>query len=113
MRRSFTAAVSTMPTSPIPPKVAQKSSAFSSRLARRTSPFASRSVNASTEAANDPWAWWALPWMSLAMHPPTVTNFVPGVIMGKKPRGAKSSMMRARLTPDSQVRVPVASSKPR
>ena len=60
-----------------------------------------------------PWTWCALPWTSLAMQPPTVTYFVPGVIMGNQPRGAKSWMISARLVPASHVSVPVASSNAR
>ena len=36
---------------------------------------------------NDPSTWWFLPWMSLAMAPPTVTKRVPGDTGTKKPRG--------------------------
>ena len=92
----------------MPPNVAQKRSAFSSRLARTTSPLASSTVIASTQVLKQPWAWWALPCTSLAMQPPTVTNLVPGVIIGNQPRGAKSSMICSRLTPASQVRTPAA-----
>jgi sorbitol-specific phosphotransferase system component IIBC len=97
----------------MPPNVAQNSSAFSSRLARTVSPLASSTVSASTQALKAPWTWCALPWTSLAMHPPTVTNFVPGVIMGNQPRGVKSAMSCARLTPASQVKMPVPSSNAR
>jgi len=97
----------------MPPNVAQKRSACSSRLERTISPLASSTVMASTQALNAPCAWCALPWMSFAMQPPTVTNFVPGVIMGNQPRGPKSWMICERLTPASQVSVPVASSNAR
>ena len=36
---------------------------------------------------NEPSTWWFLPWMSLAIAPPMVTNRVPGVTGTKKPRG--------------------------
>ena len=66
-----------------------------------------------TEALKQPCTWCALPCTSLAMQPPTVTYLVPGVIVGNQPRGAKSAMIWARLTPASQVSVPVASSNAR
>ena len=97
----------------MPPKVAQKRSEFSVRLAVTTSPLARRTVIWSTHALKHPCAWWPLPWTSLAMQPPTVTNLVPGVTAGNQPRGAYVAMMSARLTPASQTSVPVVSSNPR
>ncbi len=82
-------------------------------MAVTTAPLASNTVSASTEALKHPWTWCALPCTSLAMQPPTVTNLVPGVIIGNQPRGAKLRMISSRLTPASQVKVPVASSKAR
>ena len=100
-----------MPVSPMPPIVAQKASAFSSREQWRRSPRAVSSWKSTRKAAIEPLSWWFLPWTSAAIAPPIVTFLVPGVTGKKKPRGRKCSMMSARLTADSQVRTPVSGSK--
>ena len=58
-----------------------------------------------------PATWWFLPWMSLAMAPPSVTYFVPGETGRKKPRGTAKSRICASVMPASAVRTPVAASK--
>ena len=52
-----------------------------------TVPSARSSDRRATLEPNEPSTWWFLPWMSLAMAPPTVTKRVPGVTGTKKPRG--------------------------
>jgi hypothetical protein len=106
-------ASSTTPVRPMPPKVAQNSDGRSLRLVCTSSPLASSIRMLCTQALKQPCTWWAFPCTSLAMAPPTVTYLVPGVIIGKKPRGAKSSMMAARLAPASTVSTPLTGSKPR
>ena len=54
---------------------------------------------------NDPSTWWFLPWMSLAMAPPTVTKRVPGETGTKKPRGTATRSRSSRLTPAGTVTV--------
>ena len=68
-----------MPVSPMPATVAQNSSASSpSGVSVRTWPSAvSRSID-TTWLPKLPALWWFLPWMSLAIAPPTVTWRVPG-----------------------------------
>ena len=80
-RRSV--ASSTIPVSPIPPTVAQnRSTRRVGRRRRRAEldhrPSASSSRKETTDEPNDPSRWWFLPWMSLAIAPPTVTSSVPG-----------------------------------
>ena len=48
---------------------------------------------------NEPSTWWFLPWMSLAIAPPTVTKRVPGVTGTKQPRGTSTRSSSSRLTP--------------
>ena len=68
-----------IPVSPMPPTVAQN------RSGSRSGPTSTTVVSASiirirrTWLPNDPSRWWFLPWMSLAIAPPIVTNRVPGV----------------------------------
>ena len=54
---------------------------------------------------NEPSTWWFLPWMSLAMAPPTVTKRVPGDTGTKKPRGTRTRSSSSRLTPAGTVAV--------
>jgi hypothetical protein len=67
-----TVASVTTPVSPIPPAVAQNSSASEVGVTS-TVPFGVCSVNERTWFVNVPSAWWFLPWMSAAIAPPTVT----------------------------------------
>ena len=59
---------------------------------------------------NEPSRWWFLPWMSLAIAPPTVTKRVPGVTGTNQPRGTMTPSSSSRLTPAGTVTVPAPSS---
>ena len=59
----------------------------------------------------EPSTWWFLPWMSLAMAPPMVTNLVPGVTGTKKPRGTMTCSSSSMLTPAPTVAHPAAGSR--
>ena len=100
-------ASTTIPVRPMPPTVAQNSSGCVDR--RRARP-ARRWRGAATGARrcrpNEPSTWWFLPWMSLAMAPPTVTNRVPGVTGTNQPRGTITRSSSSRLTPAGTVAVP-------
>ncbi len=91
---------------PIPPTVAQNSSRRSSGPVSTIEPSARSSVRRVTLDPNDPSTWWFLPWMSLAMAPPTVTKRVPGDTGTKKPRGTRTWSSSSRLTPAGTVAVP-------
>ena len=58
-----------------------------------------------------PAMWWFLPWMSLAMAPPSVTYLVPGETGRNQPRGTAKSRIWASVMPASAVRTPVEASK--
>ena len=53
-----------------------------------------------------PATWWFLPCTSLAMAPPTLTNFVPGVVGRNQPCGTAKSMISASVAPASQRMTP-------
>ncbi len=110
MRSSRTVASRMTPVSPMPPTVAQNSSGRRSGPSSTTEPSASSSDRRCTWLPNDPSTWWFLPWMSLAMAPPTVTKRVPGETGTKKPRGTATRSRSSRLTPAGTVTVPAASS---
>ena len=80
---------------------------------RTTVPSATITSIRSTNMPIDPCRWWFFPWTSAAMAPPTVTNFVPGVVGRNHPRGRKRAMISAKLTPASTSRSPDCESKPR
>ena len=66
------------PVRPIPPIVAHHRSGSDAAVITRTLPSASSISISLTWAPNVPSTWWPLPWTSLAIAPPTVTNRVPG-----------------------------------
>ena len=111
-RRSV--ASSTIPVSPIPPTVAQNSSTWPGSAAdgptSTTEPSASRSRSDSTDEPNEPSRWWFLPWMSLAMAPPTVTCIVPGRTETKNPWGNTRCSSSPRLIPAGTTTVPAPAS---
>ena len=67
----------------LPPIVAEKSCELSTADNRCSFPSERSSVRASTWEPKVPRRWWFLPWTSLAMAPPRVTNWVPGTTAGK------------------------------
>src|SRR6476661_4465342 len=91
-----------MPVSPLPPTVAQNSSASGPLgVSRRISPSAvSRSIDR-TWLPKLPALWWFLPWMSHAMAPPMVTCRVPGSTGTHSPSGSAARISWSRLTPAS------------
>src|SRR6185437_7632620 len=93
---------STIPVRPLPPTVAQNSSASSPSGAMvRTVPSAmSRSIDR-TWLPKLPALWWFLPWMSQAIAPPTVTCRVPGRTGTHSPSGSAARISWSRLTPAS------------
>ncbi len=99
-----------MPVRPIPPTVAQNSSGRSSGEVSTIEPSARSSRRPSTLDPNEPSRWWFLPWMSLAMAPPTVTKRVPGDTGTNRPRGTIARSSSSRLTPAGTVAVAAASS---
>ena len=99
-----------IPVRPIPPTVAQNRSVSCVGDSSRIVPSASSNDIRTTLDPNDPSRWWFLPWMSLAMAPPTVTNRVPGVTGTNQPRGTSTRSSSSRLTPAGTVTVPAASS---
>ena len=92
-----------IPVSPLPPTVAQNSSASSpSGVRRRICPSAvSRSMER-TWLPKLPALWWFLPWMSQAMAPPMVTCRVPGSTGTHSPNGSAAFISVSRLTPASR-----------
>ncbi len=86
-------------------------SAFWVGVQRRCVPSVRMSSNWVMWQPKVPAMWWFLPWMSLAIAPPRVTYFVPGVTGRKKPRGTAKSRIWARVIPASAVRRPVSGSK--
>ena len=66
---------------------------------------------ADTWLHHDPPLWWFLPWMSLAVAPPTVTKRVPGVTGTNQPWGTSQRMRSSRLVPARAVHVPVSRSR--
>ena len=93
------------PVRPIPPTVAQNSSGRTSGDVSTIDPSASSSRSRSTLEPNEPSTWWFLPWMSLAMAPPTVTKRVPGDTGTNRPRGTITRSSSSRLTPAGTVAV--------
>ena len=91
-----------MPVSPLPPTVAQNSSASApSGVSGRIWPSAvSRSIDR-TWLPKLPALWWFLPWMSQAMAPPMVTCRVPGSTGTHSPNGSAAFISVSRLTPAS------------
>ncbi len=83
---------------PMPPVVAQKTSGSRSRWMSSTSPVPVTSRKDCTLLPKVPSTWWPLPWMSLAIVPPTVTKRVPGVTRNQ-PRGMSHRMSESRLVP--------------
>jgi hypothetical protein len=70
-------------------------------------------MNDTTLSAKPPSRWWFLPWMSQAMHPPTVTNLVPGVTGTNQPNGSTARIRSCRLSPASTVIRPDVTAKSR
>src|SRR5207253_2224594 len=99
IRRSATSAQVINPVSPSPPSVAWKSR--SSGPISLACPSERSSSRRRTCAPNVPARWWFLPWMSLAIAPPTDTCLVPGTTGRKKPRGTISR----RISPRSGKRL--------
>ena len=62
-----------IPVRPIPPTVAQNRSGRTSGESSTVVPSASSNDIRRTWLPNEPSTWWFLPWMSLAIAPPTVT----------------------------------------
>ena len=91
--------------------VAAYQSGFSVGEQSRREPSERTSSNCVTWQPKVPAMWWFLPWMSLAMAPPRVTYFVPGVTGRKNPRGTAKSRIWARVMPASAVSRPVSGSK--
>ena len=93
-----------MPVSPLPPTVAQNSSALGpSGVSWRISPSAvSRSIDR-TWLPKLPALWWFLPWMSQAIAPPMVTCRVPGSTGTHSPSGSAARISWSRLTPRVDV----------
>ncbi len=71
-----------------------------------TEPSASIISSSRTCQPNVPSTWWFLPWMSLAMAPPTVTNRVPGVTGRNQPHGTHARSTTSRDVPAEAVTVP-------
>ena len=79
----------TIPVSPLPPTVAQNSSAsWPSGVRWRIWPSAVSSSIDRTWLPKLPALWWFLPWMSEAIAPPMVTCRVPGSTGTHSPNGS-------------------------
>ena len=91
-----------MPVRPLPPTVAQNSSASGPSGVRWwTSPSAVSSSIDRTWLPKLPALWWFLPWMSQAIAPPMVTCRVPGSTGTHNPSGSAARISWSRLTPPS------------
>jgi hypothetical protein len=102
-------ASTTIPVSPMPPAVAQKSSgSCSGEISTR--PVGVANDSRVTYEQNEPSRWWFLPWMSAAMAPPTVTWRVPGLTGTNQPRGTKARIRESRLTPAPTRTTPASTS---
>ena len=101
----------TMPVRPMPPAVAQNRSGSWLGVIRCLPPAGVTMVMASTWLHQEPARWWFLPWMSLAIAPPTVTWRVPGVTGTNQPSGTSQRMRSSRLVPASAVTRPSSMSR--
>ena len=91
-------ASSTTPVIPMPPAVAQNTSAWSvGETSMR--PVGVARTRLVTCEQNEPSRWWFLPWMSAAMAPPTVTKRVPGLTGTNQPWGTNVCIRVSRLVP--------------
>ena len=111
MGRSRSCAQVMTPVNPMPPMVAANQSGFSVGEHSRRVPSDRTSSKQGTWLPKEPAVSWFLPWMSLAMAPPRVTYFVPGVTGRKNPRGTAKSRICASEMPASAVSTPVSGLK--
>ena len=93
------------PVRPMPPSVASNRPFGEPGSSVCSSPSALISPIASTWLPNVPAVPWFLPWMSLAIAPPTVTCWVPGTTGTISPRGTTASRSSPIVAPAYAVTV--------
>ena len=98
-----------IPVRPIPPHVAwNNSSDCTIFIIAPSGSIMSKSIK---YLLKQPSIWWFLPWTSLAIAPPIVICFVPGVTAKNQPSGTILDNISSMVIPDWTFKTPLIESK--